>query len=204
MDSGWISLPFRSFREAGCTLRGNVPGTGNGDAGFTLTEVIVICTVLAILSAIAIPGFAGWLPNYRLRSAARDLFSNFQLAKQTAIKRGTHCTVSFNQSIGGVAYDYVVYVDADQDLEYDAGEEVIGSVLLSDRYRGVELDTSQGGGDGLSFMNNDNGLPSVAFLSNGVTCNNTGGAESGTAYLKNSKGRTESVSVSALGNIRID
>ena len=177
-----------------------------GESGFTLTEVMMICTVLAILSAIAIPGFAHWLPNYRLRSATRDLFSNFQLAKQVAIKKGTHCTITFNQAIGGQSKDYVVYVDSDQDLECDAGEEVVTSVLFSERYKGVEFDTTKGGGDGITFTDNDDvpGRPSIAFVSNGVTRNNAGGAASGTAYLRNSNGGSESVSISALGNIRID
>ena len=57
-------------------------------AGFTVTELMVVIAILAILAASGIPMVTSWLPNHRLNVAARDLFSNFQLAKLTAIKRG--------------------------------------------------------------------------------------------------------------------
>ncbi len=100
--------------------------------GLTGIELLVAFVVLGILASIAIPGFSSWLPNYRLRAAARDVFSDFQLAKFTSIKRNPYCTVTFNQAIGGKTYDYVVYVDSDNDLEYDAGEDIITRVLLAD------------------------------------------------------------------------
>ncbi|UCF72744.1 MAG: GspH/FimT family pseudopilin [Deltaproteobacteria bacterium] len=172
--------------------------------GFTIIELLVTLIILGILASIAIPGFSRLIPNYRLRSALRDVCSNFQLAKMTAVRRNRNCTVTFNQAIGGTTYNYAVYVDSDKDLEYDAGEEIVIQVLFSERYEGVTFDTSQGGGDGLTFGDNDDGLPSIAFSSNGFTKNNTGGFGTGTAFLKNTKNRTGSVVVSPLGNININ
>jgi prepilin-type N-terminal cleavage/methylation domain-containing protein len=40
-------------------------------SGFTLIEVLMTIVVLAILAAVAVPGFSVWLPNYRLKAAAR-------------------------------------------------------------------------------------------------------------------------------------
>ena len=76
-------------------------------------------------------------------------------------------------------------------------------VLFSERYEGVTFDTSQGGGDGLSFTNNDDGLPSIAFRSNGLTMDNAGGFGPGTVFLRNTKNKTASIEVSSVGNIRI-
>jgi Tfp pilus assembly protein FimT len=175
-------------------------------AGFTLIELMVICVLAAILAAISLPGFSQWLPNYRLKSATRDAFSNFQLAKLTAIRAGANCTVTFNQVVGGRMYDYVIYVDSDNDLEYDAGERVVTRVVLGERYKGVDFDTSQGGGDGITFTDNDDvpGRPSVAFLPNGFTTNNAGATGAGSVFFVNSKNRTANVAVSALGNIRVN
>ena len=188
-------------------------GRNNGDkranvrekllSGFTLIEVLMTIVVLAILAAVAVPGFSVWLPNYRLKAAARDMGSNFQLAKLTAVKRNTNCAITFNQAIGARTYDYVVYVDLDKDLEYDAGEEVITRKCWTD-YGSTSYDLSQGGGDGLTFMNNDDGLPSIAFQSKGFPVNNISGLGMGTVFLKNTNNRTTSVVVSSAGNIRIN
>jgi len=67
-----------------------------GKSGFTLIELIVTIAVLAIMASIAIPLFSGWLPGYRLKTAARDVYSNIQLAKLEAVKRNTDCTVTID------------------------------------------------------------------------------------------------------------
>jgi len=172
-------------------------------SGFTFIEVLMTIVVLAILAAVAVPGFSVWLPNYRLKAAARDMVSNFQLAKLTAVKRNTNCAITFNQAIDARTYDYVVYVDLDKDLEYDAGEEVITRKCWTD-YGRTSYDLSQGGGDGLTFMNNDDGLPSIAFQSKGFPVNNISGLGMGTVFLKNTNNRTTSIVVSSAGNIRIN
>jgi len=170
--------------------------------GFTLMELMVTMVVLAIVVTITIPVFARWLPDYRLRAAARDLYSNFQLAKMTAVRNNANCAITFNQAVGGTVYDYVVFVDSDNDVEYDVGEEIVTSVLWT-AYKDVNFDATQGGGDGLNFGNNDDGLPCVAFRSNGLPRNNAGGLGMGTAFLINTKNMTRSVVLSSGGNIRI-
>jgi type IV fimbrial biogenesis protein FimT len=172
-------------------------------SGFTLIEVLMTIVVLAILAAVAVPGFSVWLPNYRLKAAARDMVSNFQLAKLTAVKRNTNCAITFNQAIGARTYDYVVYVDSDKDLEYDAGEEVITRKCWTD-YGSTSYDFSKGGGDGLSFTQNGEGLPSIAFQAKGFPINNIGGLGMGTVFLKNTNNRATSVILSSAGNIRIN
>ena len=55
-------------------------------------------TLLAVLAAVAIPTFAVWLPNYRLKSAARDLYSNFQMAKMGAVNSNRDWAVHFDNT----------------------------------------------------------------------------------------------------------
>jgi type IV fimbrial biogenesis protein FimT len=171
--------------------------------GFTIIELLVTFVILGIVTTIAIPGFARWLPDSRLKSATRDVVSNFQLAKLTSVRRNSYCAITFNQVIGGTTYDYAVYVDSDKDLEYDAGEDIITKVLWTD-YKGVSFDTAQGGGNGLTFTTNDDGLPSIAFAPDALPKNNLGGLGAGSVFLTNPNGKVTKVVVSSAGNIRIE
>jgi prepilin-type N-terminal cleavage/methylation domain-containing protein len=171
--------------------------------GFTIIELLITFVILGIVTAIAIPGFSRWLPDSRLKSATRDVFSNFQLAKLTSIRSNSYCAITFKQVIGGINYDYAVYADSDKDLEYDAGEDIITKVLWTD-YKDVSFDLTQGGGDGLTFTNNDDGLPSIAFTPDGLPKNNSGGFGAGSVFLTNPNGKATQVVVSSAGNIRIE
>jgi type IV fimbrial biogenesis protein FimT len=172
--------------------------------GFSTIELMVTIAILAIVALIAIPGFSRWLPNYRLRVAARDVFSNFQHARLTAVKRHAVCAITFSQAVGGTTYDYVVFVDKDSDLEFDdPGDEVLTSVLFSERYKGVSFDTTKGGGDGIGFPTNGAGLPSIGFLTNGFSVDKDGTPVSGSVYLTNPNGRERELAVSAAGSVTI-
>jgi prepilin-type N-terminal cleavage/methylation domain-containing protein len=176
----------------------------NRKGGFTLSELLMVIVVLAIVASIAIPGFSRWLPNYRLRVAARDVFSNFQHARLTAVKRYAVCAITFGQAVGGTIYDYVIFVDKDSDLEFDEpGDEVLTKVLFSEQYEGVLFDTSKGGGDGIDFPANDDALPAIGFLSNGFSVDNAANPASGSLYLTNVNGREREVAVSSPGNVTI-
>lgn len=73
-------------------------GFKNDCRGFTLIEVIVTCVIIAVLGSIAIGGFTVWLPGYRLKTAARELYSNMQQIKMSAIKNNGNCSITFSAS----------------------------------------------------------------------------------------------------------
>ena len=162
-------------------------------SGFTMIELIVIMALISLIGAIAIPNIIVWRQNTQLSGAIRDVYSNFQKAKAEAIKRGTYCSATFTSD------GYVIYVDSDKDLELDPGEEVIASIPLSN-YGNVRFDTSEGGGDGLTFSNPTNG---IAFAADGLA-KSAVGFGLGSVYLKNDNNRTARLVVSSAGNIRLE
>jgi len=159
--------------------------------GFTLVELLIVIGMIALISLIAIPNVIGILPDYRLRSAPHDLFSNFQKAKLEAVKRNINTAVCF--SAGG----YTVFVDADDDFVQDGGEDVVVATNWSD-YKDVSVTL------GNVTFDNSSGQPCIAFQPNGIPVDNGGGSASGTAPIDNTNGKVTNVMVTQAGNIRIN
>ena len=162
--------------------------------GFTLAEMIIVMAIIFIVSAVAIPNILLWREKAQLSQAARDVYSEFQRAKIRAAQENSYCSILFDSA------KFLVFVDANKNIVYDGGEEVIKTKNWSD-YAGVILNTSQGGGDGLTFSNPGNG---IAFSSTGIPINNLGGLGMGSVFLINGRGDTASIVVSAAGSVRID
>ncbi len=70
--------------------------------GITLVELIVVFSIIAILALLMVPNIGSWMPNYRLRSATRDIVSTFRGAQMRAISENLSYTVSFNAADTGV------------------------------------------------------------------------------------------------------
>lgn len=61
--------------------------------GFTLLELMVTLTVVAILAAITLPSFRPTIQRYRLNNARDDLQAALQYARSEAIMRATYVSV---------------------------------------------------------------------------------------------------------------
>jgi len=63
--------------------------------GVTLLELIVVFVIIAIGAVLVVPNMGAWLPNYRLRSATRDIASTLRTAQVRAVSNNVDYQVSF-------------------------------------------------------------------------------------------------------------
>ncbi|WP_428422001.1 GspH/FimT family pseudopilin [Methylibium sp.] len=68
-------------------------------AGFTLIELMVVISIVAISAALAAPSFTQMIANYRVRSGAESMLNGLNLARAEAVRRNS--PVRFAIVVGG-------------------------------------------------------------------------------------------------------
>jgi type IV fimbrial biogenesis protein FimT len=135
----------------------------HGQAGFTMLELITAMVVLSILAAFALPNIIDWLPNYRLKSAARDLVSNIQKARMEAVRGNTDVVMTFDGSVNPGFYFF----------DTDKGENRID-------FSSYGSDVDYGTGNAALNWNGD-----ACVQAPSITFNSRGTSNAGTIYIKN-------------------
>ncbi len=91
----------------------NIHRRKSPEGGFTLVEMAIALIVITILAAVAVPVVNDTLPRYRLRSAARDIYSMTQRARINAVRDNTQWRIVFNnRNDGNTANDTVQLLSA--------------------------------------------------------------------------------------------
>lgn len=89
-------------------------------AGFTVAELMIGMAVVAILAGIGAPSLSKWMDNYRIKAAARELYSTLQLTRMQAIKKHRTFKAYFVNSGTWAAY-YMIECKKTLDLCWPDG-----------------------------------------------------------------------------------
>lgn len=157
-------------------------------SGFTLIELIIVIGMISLLTSIAIPAVMKWLPNYRLKAAARDLYSNMQKAKMEAVKSNKDVLIGFvvgtYDPAGGIGSYRVFVDDSPANGVFDVGEQILVQVNMP---KNVSLYYNNFTGNTAGY--NSRGLPWIYNL--------------GSVRFQNNNSRYYQASLSFAGNVKI-
>jgi type II secretion system protein H len=166
-------------------------------AGVTLIELIIVIAIIGIILGIAITTIGNRSPVAQLKSDARDIVSNMQLARVNAIRDTRPWAIQFDTD----NQRYLIYSNSGEEWKSedwtDGDENVFRNVMLNRR---VNFGTNKGARPGGTMPANG----SITYSANRVVFNPNGTSESGTVYLTIGSGETIAISsLSTTGRIKV-
>jgi prepilin-type N-terminal cleavage/methylation domain-containing protein len=89
-------------------------------SGFSVAELVVALSIMAVLAVVAIPNILSYLPRSRLSGAARVIAAELAAARMAAVKQNCRACVTFINT-----HSYQIWVDADNNRVRDGGETAV-------------------------------------------------------------------------------
>ncbi len=170
--------------------------THQSNRGFTLIELLVVIAVLAVMSAVAIPAINTWIPNYKLKVAAREMFTDFQYARSQALKRNARVAISFTTvTFPATGGGYVVFVDD------GAGGGTAGN-LTQDGDEATLIEKAMPELCSLTSANFNGGV-ATGYSARGIPLRNGSNMLTGETIIRNNKSNWYRIGLSNSGYPRI-
>ncbi|GBC59305.1 hypothetical protein DENIS_0242 [Desulfonema ishimotonii] len=167
--------------------------------GFTFIEVVVVLAIVTILSTLVLPDFLGLTKRARLKRTGRDMYSNLQKARVSAIKTGRSFRVEFFQP-NGTSY---TIRDSGPDGDFDNDDDVTEVIDMTvSAYKGIAF----GSGHGLiPSSESTTATDGSSFSGEQALFKADGSAKGGTVYFKiDDRDDTVAISVvAATGRVKI-
>ena len=169
-------------------------------AGFSLIELLIAMLIFGVLMAIAAPGFIGQRPRQELKRLTREVVSDMQLARVSALKDSSPWVIQFDPA--NSAYKVLSHPGPDNTWN-TADDTVFKTVNLSD-YPGISFAIPAGYGEiGSEPSPGDGLLDGVSFSANRAIFNSNGTTAAGTVYISNNNNDAFAIgSTSAAGRVK--
>jgi Tfp pilus assembly protein FimT len=188
MEDGWLSM-----------IAAKQSWKHKRESGFTVVELVIVLTIIVVLVAVTVPTATVWLPNYYLRKASMEIFSNIQYAKSEAVRLDSFYAVVFDP--GNDRFSLASGPGADGVFGTGNDDDIVHTVNLADYGSNIVF------GKGNATVNFDDGggafpADSVSYANNAVVFDSRGMCNAGSVYLQNPK-RAYAVGTLMSGVLRI-
>lgn len=166
--------------------------------GYTLIEILFVTSLIAIVSAIAVPQSLASVDRARASAAARYLASRMAMARSHAVMRSAHVALQFDEGRPDVTFR--MFLDGNRngvrtsDITSHVDQPLDEPASLSNLFAGVAIAVSgEAGSD-----------PVRIGSSNLLTFTPLGTATSGTIYVRGRDGSQFAIRVlGATGRVRV-
>lgn len=109
----------------------------DGPSGYTLTELVIVLGILAVVLGLSGTWLSSQLPQYRLNGVVRQIRADLLSARAQAVRQGNPVRVSFRDP-----QNYDIWVDRNKNRRTDPGE-VIESRSILEEFAGVTIESNR-------------------------------------------------------------
>ncbi len=177
------------------------------ERGFTMIEILIVCVILAIIAAIAIPNIVQINNNYKLNAAGHSVASLLQQGRMQAVRINLPTYAQYDTS-SGMTYvsnaPNTAFTTGNPDVALAGGLTFQNSPTVDhtqlDAYVGASATQPPQIGGNIGF--NARGLPCVEQNSNPLTCQTPAGGAGFEWFIQNQNGGWEAITVNLAGRVK--
>lgn len=163
--------------------------------GFTLIELMVVVSMIAVLSTLAMPSLVALASNQTLSNSASDLLSAVLQARSSALKENRRVLVQ-PTSNSNWSSGWIIYIDVDKSATYDSS---VDTLLFTKEPLSSDIAIGSLSGSGES----SNSASLFGFDGDGFLANVSGNYDGSVLMKSNKTGKKKYIVVSRVGRGRL-